>query len=374
MKFNLITQNFRVTRTLIYKNNFTITYNNCFFYDYLKIKKKIKLHINQISKVYNIIGITCVGHGSACFYIDKNNVIHNGFHFSSKIKKQPLALFHKHSPKFSETFTPNYKQLHNLGKNFFLLIINNPNIQFMTLTSFIGWLFSNKNITDPSYISCHSYLWNFKKKEFSSLVNKVIKLKTMPKVYKSGKFIGKINNNLFKINKNCKIYNGMHDTSAAFSFHRLFFDNKKTIFLSTGTTFVFGKFYKKLKKITEKSKFYYLNSPNFKEVVLSRRFHGGLLYKKLINKKDTKSINNLLAVYTIKELKHYLKDATEKQINLVIDGPFSQNKDFLNSLKRLKKNMRIYCAKNKNTPSLGVAYLSNKKKINLRIDDYYNKI
>ena len=31
LKFNLITQNFRVTRTLIYKNNFTITYNNCFF-------------------------------------------------------------------------------------------------------------------------------------------------------------------------------------------------------------------------------------------------------------------------------------------------------------------------------------------------------
>ena len=374
LKFNLITQNYRVTRTLIYKNNFVVSYNNSIFYDYLKITKKIKLHINRISKIYDITAITCVGHGSACFYIDKNNKIKNGFHFSSNIKNDELKEFNKSSPKFSETFTPNYKNLHNLGKNFFLINRKNFNIKFMTLTSFIGWLFSKKNIIDPSYISCHSYLWNFKKKSFSSLVKNVINFRSIPKIFMGGKYIGKINNKFFKINKNCKIYNGIHDTSAAFYFHRLFFKNRNTIFLSTGTTFVFGKFLNNLKNISEKSNFYYLNSIDFKEVVLSRRFQGGSIYKNLSNKKDTKTTNNLLAKLTLKELKYYLNNTMSKQFDLVIDGPFSKNKDFLYNLKRLKRNMNIYCAKNKNSPSLGMAHLCNKNKINLTIDDYYNKI
>ncbi len=166
LKFNLITQNYRVTRTLIYKNNFVFSYNNSFFYDHLKITKKIKFHINKISKNYDIIAISCVGHGSACFYIDKDNTIKDGFHFSSNIKNNELKEFNKISLKFSETFTPNYKKLHNLGKNFFLINRKNINYKFMTLTSFIGWIFSKKNIIDPSYISCHTYLWNFKKKKF----------------------------------------------------------------------------------------------------------------------------------------------------------------------------------------------------------------
>ncbi len=196
----------------------------------------------------------------------------------------------------------------------------------------------------------------------------------MPKIKIGGKFISKINNNFFKINKNCKIYNGIHDTSAAFYFHKLFFKKRNTIFLSTGTTFVFGKFLDNLKKISEKSKFYYLNSIDLKKFVLSRRFHGGLIFKKLLNQECSKIANSLLAKYTLKELKCYLNDAKNEQVTLVIDGPFSQNKDFLFELKALNRDMNIYCAINKNSPSLGMAHLCNKNKINLTMDNYYNKI
>ena len=53
-------------------------------------------------------------------------------------KNNELKEFNKISLKFSETFTPNYKKLHNLGKNFFLIDRKNINYKFMTLTSFIG--------------------------------------------------------------------------------------------------------------------------------------------------------------------------------------------------------------------------------------------
>ena len=137
---------------------------------------------------------------------------------------------------------------------------------------------------------------------------------------------------------------------------------------------MFGKFLSSLKKITEKSRFYYLSSTDLKKFVLSRRFHGGLIFKRLLNQENYKTANTLLAKYTLKELRYYLNGVKNEQVTLVIDGPFSQNKDFLNKLKELKRNMNIYCAKNKNSPSLGMAHLCYKNKINLTLDNYYSEI
>ena len=43
------------------------------------------------------------------------------------------------------------------------------------------------------------------------------------------------------------------------------------------------------------------------------------------------------------------------------------------SLKYLNKNMNIYTAKNKHTPSLGMSHICNKKKFDLPINKFYNK-
>ena len=61
-------------------------------------------------------------------------------------------------------------------------------------------------------------------------------------------------------------------------------------------------------------------------------------------------------------------------MKLVIDGHFAKNKDFVLKIKKYKKEIVIYCAKNKNIPSLGMAYLSAEKKINLLLKDYYDVI
>ncbi len=372
LKFNLITENSIVTRTLVYKNKLTILKNKSVYYDFVKIKKKIKYHLKKLFKKYKINKISYVCHGSACFFFDKYNNVNNGFHFSKRINKSDLKYFEKHKPDFSETFTPDYKNLHNLGKNFFFLNKRYTKVKFIPLSAYIGFLFSRKNITDPTYISCHSYLWNFKKKNYSSLVKNNLGIKKMPILRNSGNYISDLDKNFIKLNYRCKIFNGGHDTSAAFYFHSIFF-KKNTIFLSTGTTFVFGKILKKLKKIDEKSNFYYLNSLNMNDVLLSRRFMGGTLYKKMCLKKNSSDSNKLLASYTFNELKNYSKITKLNNFNLVIDGPFSQNKNFLLKLKNLNKNMNIYTAKNKHTPSLGMSYICNKKKFDLPINKFYNK-
>ena len=366
LKFNLITEKYDVTRTLIQKNNFKISLNGSCFYNSLKIEKIIKFYITKISKTYNITSIVPISHGSACFFLNKDNKIKNGFHFSSTFSnKKILKLYNKSLPKFNETFTPNYKQFHNLGKNIFITNLKNENLELMTMPSFISWLFTKKNIIDPSYISCHSYLWNFKKKKISNLIKNLSI--NIPKIKDGGTLIGN-----YKKTQS-KIHNGMHDTSAAFHFHRNFFKDQNSIFLSTGTTFVFGKFLKTIKNIKKNSDFYYLLPTSQIGGILSRRFHGGVMFNQW-QKKKVKSINKLLALYTIKELNKYSKYQTAVNLNLIIDGPFTKNKEFLFCLKQYKKNISIYYAMNKNSPSLGIAHLCNKKKIKLSLTDYYRKI
>ena len=372
LKFNLITGKYVVARTLIKKNTFKILKNNSYFYDSLKIERAIKSSIIMLSKTYNITSIVPIAHGSGCFFKDNNNIIKNGFHFSSRFgNKKLIRLYNESIPKFDETFTPTYRQFHNLGKNIFLTCQINKNLELMTIPSFISWLFTKKNIIDPSYISCHSHLWNFKKKNFSKLFKNISV--NIPKIKNSGYFVDKLDDESFLKNKKCKIYNGMHDTSAAFHFHKNFFNDQKSIFLSTGTTFVFGKFLKTIKSIKKNSNFYYLLPTNQKGVILSRRFHGGLIFNDL-KKKKIKLFNQILANYTINELNTYAKYNNNLDINLIVDGPFTKNKDFLFSLKKYKKNITIYYANNKNTPSLGMTHLCDKKKTKLLLTDYYVKI
>ena len=361
LKFILITGKFRVARTIICKNNFKFLKKNCFFYDNVKIEKIIKSKINILSQNFKITSLAAISHGSGCFFKNNENNIISGFHFSSKFNNNKLiSQYNKLLPSFSETYTPKYKNFHNLSKNLFLINNNNQKLEFMTIPSYIAWIFTKKNIIDPSYLSCHSFLWNFKKRRTSDFL-KNISIK-IPKIKNSGSSI--------LYSKKMKIYNGMHDTSAAFNFHKIFFKDSNVIFLSTGTTFVFGKYLKKIQNIEEKSKFYYLLTTNFKGAFLSRRFQGGSIYDK--NRKlSKKAINDYLALKTIKELKTYKKFLQNKNIKLIIDGYFAQNKKFVLKIKENNKNISIYCAKNKYTPCLGMASLFSNKK-SLLIKNFYD--
>ena len=322
LKFILLTENLLVTRILIFKNNFKYYYKKTVYYNSKKIERTLKVKLDKISKIYNITSISCVSHGSACFFLNKDNFLKNGLHFSSKFGKK--LSFSKFKPSFNETYTPDFKNLHNLGKNFYMLKNQNKDFKFMTMPSYFGWLFSKKNIIDRTYLSCHSYLWNFNNNNFSSLVRNINGLKNMPNVKKSGSFIGLLKNSNFKINKNCRVYNGMHDTSSAFSFHKNFFKDKNSLFLSTGTTFVLGYFMNGLIKLKENEKFYFMSGININNNILCKRFNGGLMYNSLpINNRD-----KLLSNFTMKEINIFLKKIIKNKINLVIDGPFSKKKNF----------------------------------------------
>ena len=46
----------------------------------LKIDK-FKIQISKINNHYEIHKLSFIAHGSACFYLDKKNLINDGYHF-----------------------------------------------------------------------------------------------------------------------------------------------------------------------------------------------------------------------------------------------------------------------------------------------------
>ncbi len=363
LKFLLLTETFIVARIMIFKNNFRISKKNGLFYNGDKIINKIEKTIKSISLKYQIKSLSFVAHGSACFYKEKDKIIKSGYHFSSKnINHKLEKKFKSELKKTPFTFTKKYKNFHNLGKNFYYLKNNLNEFQFFTLTSFLTNYFTGQNISDPSYISCHSYLWNFKLNNYSKLT-KCKKKIYLPKIKKGGELIeSKIKYNFHL--KNLKIFNGCHDSSAAFFFHKVFFSNKNTIFLSTGTSFVIGAYVKDLKNLKKKNQFNLLRSPNQKGFFYSQSFES----KKFIKNLKTKKINSFIKIFIKINKLNKIQNTT-----LVIDGPLAKDKVNLKLIKNIFKFKEIYCIKNQNAPSFGMLRLIQKKN-NFKKEKFYKKI
>ena len=109
LKFILLTENLTVTRILVFKNSFKYSKKKRFYYDSKKIDKFLKIQISKINNHYEIHKLSFIAHGSACFYLDKKNLINDGYHFSSNFNQN--LFFRKYKPKFSETFTPDLNKL-----------------------------------------------------------------------------------------------------------------------------------------------------------------------------------------------------------------------------------------------------------------------
>ena len=363
LKFLLLTETFIVARIMIFKNNFKVSKKNKSLYNVDKIINKVRKTVKSISLKYQIESISFVAHGSACFYKEKDKNIKSGYHFSSKnINYKLESEFLSVLKKTPYTFTKKYRNFHNLGKNFFYLKNDLNEFQFFTLTSLLANYFTGQNISDPSYISCHSYLWNFKLNSYSKLTNSKKKI-YLPKIKKGGELIKSKVKHDFHL-KSIKIFNGCHDSSAAFFFHKAFFSNKNTIFLSTGTSFVIGAYIKNFENLNKKIQFNLLQSPDQKGFFYSQSFEN----KKFIENLKTKKKDIFIKIF----LKINKLNRTDN-ITLVIDGPLIKDKVNLKLIKNIFKFKEIYCIKNQNAPSFGILRLIQKKN-NFKKEKFYKKL
>ena len=143
-----------------------------------------------------------------------------------------------------ETCTPDFNVLLNVAKgikyaqktfgdqfNQVRYILNLPQHFSYKLTGTVS--------ADPTYVGCHTHLWNFRENNWSRVVDKLnIRSKLPEKLLKPWDAIGSINKQVAEqtgLSPETIVTTGIHDSNASFLPHIISSDGKDFILNSTGT-------------------------------------------------------------------------------------------------------------------------------------------
>ena len=362
--------------------------------------KKLK----KESKINTLENFVCTTHGCSLAFIDFDNkeiIACTDYEYSfNKYKEE----FLKTKPAFSTSFTPLLEGGLNTGLQIFYLSKRFPNIlkktkYILSYPQYIAWKLSQTYSTEITYVGCHSYLWDFKKNQYSQLIKKLSLEKKFPPIKKAWDIIGHLKLNNKKIN----ILNGVHDSNASY----LYFLNsnlRSFTLVSTGTWYitlnqqtsiqrlkpnydmlcginVFGKSVptmrfmggREYELLCKKLK---VSSANFKisksilqnNLILPSYAPGGPFIIKRHNLKNILSLHSderysLICVY-ISFVLNFVLDEMRSRNTLILDGPITKNKDIMNIIASIRKNQKTFKNKKEIGTGLGASMLFNIKKIN----------
>ena len=391
IKFVVINNKYQVVDHIVLNNKLLIR-KKIFNYDIKKLKNILIVNIKKIIKKYKIKKIIPITHGSASFFVNNNNEYLSGPHFSQKTSKSFDQSFFRLIKKNDFTHSIKLSAYHNLGKSFFYLLQNRKKLnlkKIITFPSLINYMLTGVLYLDKSYLACHSFAWNFKKKNLINYFDNFKKF--FPPINNSGKKIGYLKEEYSK-NK-IEVFNGLHDTSGSYLLFKKNRQSKKSLIINTGTYFIISKL------TTFKShikKGFYCNFGADNNLYICKRFGAGLIFQKynpkmfftkknfninelntfykkintkaepkllVINKKTHKNeylkLNYLIALKLSKEIKNFKK--YENVNKIIIDGTFVKNREFIFFLKKLVK-YKVLINDNSFINSLGASKFLNKKK------------
>lgn len=143
-------------------------------------------------------------------------------------------------PDFSETFSPRLPLGFNYGRHILWLKDRNPELvagadTILAYPQFWSWKFSGRQVSEVSYLGCHSHLWAPVANDFSSLVTQQEWREKMPALSRAGAELG-----TYKATGPdgspvaVTVHNGVHDSNASLYYYRSLGFSDFTL-VSTGT-------------------------------------------------------------------------------------------------------------------------------------------
>ena len=130
--------------------------------------KKLK----KESKINTLENFVCTTHGCSLAFIDFDNkeiIACTDYEYGfNKYKEEFLET----KPAFSTSFTPLLEGGLNTGLQIFYLSKRFPNMlkktkYILSYPQYVAWKLSQTYSTEITYLGCHSYLWDFKKNQYS---------------------------------------------------------------------------------------------------------------------------------------------------------------------------------------------------------------
>lgn len=263
-------------------------------YDRIEIIEK--WFINQLKRKsdrYNIRVISVSAHGATFTCVDeKGNLsipevsyttdpgieFHDAFFekFGSRAELQKI------------TGTPDFNLLLNVAKGIWF-VKKRFNSRFedtnyiLNLPQYFCFKLTGKAVADPTYVGCHTYLWDFKRKDWSTVVDKMGIRKLLPHhINNPWEKLGTITAGIVEktgLNPNTIVTSGIHDSNASLLPH-LINTGEDFVLNSTGTWCVIMHQMEKAEfNEDEIGKVVFFNISPFSKPVKTAIFMGGIEFE-----------------------------------------------------------------------------------------------
>ena len=194
------------------------------------------------AKKYTIDAIVPTTHGCAAALIHGDDLVLPILDYETEIPEDTVEAFNSVMPTFEETQSPNLPGGLSLGRQLFWQQRDFPRefsrVQYvLTYPQYWAWRLSGVTASEVTSISCHSHLWRPQYQSFSSLVEERGWQRLFPPIRPAYASLGPILSEVAQItgiSPECKVYNGIHDSNAAYSLYLKGYTEPFGL-LSTGT-------------------------------------------------------------------------------------------------------------------------------------------
>lgn len=162
---------------------------------------------------------------------------------SEKLETEWQAILHKNSDSLKTCYTPNLPVFLNMGKNLWTYLRLYPEDKnrlqaFLTLPGYFHFLLSGSIRYDHTYLGCHSFLWDFSNKNWSTLSEKLGLSDFLPETPRSSFDYSDALLDKWKtqwsVDQAVIVHGGLHDSNASLLPYRPKYGKNFTL-LSTGS-------------------------------------------------------------------------------------------------------------------------------------------
>ena len=262
--------------------------------DVIGIKDWMLQQLKRYSTKYDIKVISISAHGATFTCIDENGDLaipelsyttDPGVEFHTKF----FEVIGSRESLQEETCTPDFNVLLNIAKGIKyaqdIYRERFKNVKYiLNLPQYFSYQLTNIVSADPTYVGCHTYLWNFRDNTWSDVVDKLNIRHMLPeKLLEPWNVIGKITREVAEttgLSRDTIVTTGIHDSNASLLPHIIDSDGSDFILNSTGTWCVIMHERETIHfQPDELGKVVFYNLSAFNKPVKTAIFMGGLEYE-----------------------------------------------------------------------------------------------
>ncbi|MBN9045592.1 MAG: carbohydrate kinase [Rhizobiales bacterium] len=200
----------------------------------------MKAELARMVAAHGVDRVTWSGHGCTFALVAGDRLIHPILDYEQEPPEGIAARIDAMAPDYGETFSPPLPLGFNFARHMLWLNERDPQLlekaeAILCYPQFWGWKFSDRAVSEVSYLGCHSHLWAPLRDDFSSLVDRMGWRGKMPEFVRAGSPVG-THTVALEDGRTAEVavHNGVHDSNAALYFYRSLGFTDFTL-VSTGT-------------------------------------------------------------------------------------------------------------------------------------------